>query len=80
MSGRRVAGLALMLLALVVLLNLTGVALAAPRRTGTGIFDLPYQDLLVGWVIAAAIGAVGGVVYVGIVGPARRSADKDKHS
>ena len=39
---------------------------------GQGMLDLPYKDLLIGWLLAAAIGAVGGVVYVGIVGPARR--------
>jgi hypothetical protein len=46
---------------------------ARARSAGPGILDLPYQDLLVGWLLAAAIGAVGGVVYVGIVGPTRRS-------
>ena len=45
---------------------------------GQGMLDLPYKDLLIGWLLAAAIGAVGGVVYVGIVGPARRDHGDDE--
>ena len=49
-------------------------ALQETSRSGRskGLFDLPYRYLLIGWLLAAAIGAVGGVVYVGIVGPRRR--------
>jgi copper resistance protein C len=49
-------------------------ALQETSRSGRskGLLDLPYQYLLIGWLLAAGIGAVGGVVYVGIVGPRRR--------
>lgn len=39
------------------------------RRAGRGIWDLPKGDLAVALAVAAAIGALGGLVYAAILGP-----------
>lgn len=39
------------------------------RRAGRGIWDLPKGDFAVALAIAAAIGALGGLVYAAILGP-----------
>jgi methionine-rich copper-binding protein CopC len=46
----------------------------AARRTeeapeGPGVFDLPWGKVVIAWLVAAAIGAVGGLIYDGIMGP-----------
>ena len=70
-SMRRVPAVALSFIWLV-----AGGAYAAPAAggrgaRGTGIFDIPIGKLLIAWAIAAAIGAAGGAVYAGIMGPPR---------
>jgi hypothetical protein len=42
-----------------------------PAEAEPGIWDLPWGDFAVALVIAALIGAVGGFVYAGIMGPRR---------
>jgi copper transport protein len=39
------------------------------RRAGRGIWDLPKGDFAIALAIAAAIGAIGGLVYAAILGP-----------
>jgi methionine-rich copper-binding protein CopC len=46
----------------------------AVRRTDEaagepGVFDLPWGKVVIAWLVAAAIGAVGGLIYDGIMGP-----------
>jgi methionine-rich copper-binding protein CopC len=38
-----------------------------PKPPGT--FDLPWGKVAIAWLVAAAIGAVGGLIYDGIMGP-----------
>jgi methionine-rich copper-binding protein CopC len=49
-----------------------GPSAADPSPDGPGIWDgIALRDLLVGFALAALIGAAGGKVYAGIVGPRR---------
>jgi hypothetical protein len=44
----------------------------APATPEPGVWDLPVGGFAVALVIAALVGAVGGFVYAGIMGPLRR--------
>jgi hypothetical protein len=43
----------------------------ANAAVGTGLWDIPRTPFFVALLVAAAIGAAGGFVYAGIMGPRR---------
>jgi hypothetical protein len=73
----RLMGLAVGLVLIFSRAAVASPAVAQRGSEGTGMFDLPIGKLLLAWGIAALIGAAGGAVYAGIMGPKRDAQGSD---